>query len=83
MRRWTLTGIIAALAVVVGVVSMAQVPPEPSPLPLPTAEEAKAPPLPGAAPDDPMQAVEAFVQRNRKEADEAIKALNMVRPKGQ
>jgi hypothetical protein len=81
MRGRTLAGIIAALVVVVGVVSMAQEPPEPSPLPLPAAEEAKAALLPGAAQarDDPMQAVKAFVQRNRKEADEAIKTLTQER----
>src|SRR4051794_30673321 len=45
-----------------------------------------APPLPGTAvlpptatTDDSMQAVEAFVQRNRKEADEAIKTLTQER----
>jgi hypothetical protein len=90
MRGRMPAGIIAALVVVAGVVSMAQGPPELSPLPLPPSEEAKAadaPSLPGTAElppavvttDDPMQAVEAFLQRNRKEADEAIKALTQER----
>jgi hypothetical protein len=90
MPRWTLAGIITALFVVVGLASMAQGPPESNLLPPPPTEEAKAlpeqvgvtpdaPPLPGAAQEDPMQAVEAFVQRNRKEADEAIKALTQER----
>ena len=90
MRGRMPVGIIAALVVVVGMVSMAQGPPEPNPLPPPPTEEAKAadaPSLPGTAvlppavvtTDDPMQAVEAFVQRNRKEADEAIKTLTQER----
>jgi hypothetical protein len=97
MRGKTLAGIITALVVVVGVVSMAQGPPELSPLPPPPTEESKAlpeqvgatpdaPPLPGTAvlpptatTDDPVQAVEAFVQRNRKEADDAIMTLTQER----
>jgi hypothetical protein len=94
MRRWTLAGIIAASVVVIGLASMAQGPPEPNLLPPPPTEESKAIPeqvgvtpdagtavLPPtvATTDDPIQAVEAFVQRNRKEADEAIKALTQER----
>jgi hypothetical protein len=90
MRGKTLAGTVTTLIVAVGLASMAQGPPEPNLLPPPPTEESKAPPeqigftpdappLPGAAPDDPMQDVEAFVQRNRKEADEAIKALTQER----
>jgi hypothetical protein len=95
MRGKTLAGIVTTAIVVVGAVSVAQGSPDPGPLPPLPAEKAKDPygpapyapylsgtaELPPAVPatDDPMQAVEAFVQRNRKEADEAIKTLTQER----
>ena len=55
-------------------------PAEPAGAPLPPAlpsETAPATPtMPPTAEADPIQAVETFVQRNRQQADESIKALN-------
>src|SRR3954463_11115119 len=45
-----------------------------SPAPAPDVPVAEGP-EPARATDDPMQAVEQFVERSRKEADEKIKAL--------
>jgi hypothetical protein len=85
-----LTASVVCLGLTVGVVALGQkneppdAGPPASPLTLPADPGPNGPPpsnlppaeLPQAGPaDDPMQAVEAFVERSRKEADDSIKAL--------
>jgi len=67
-----------AFGLTCGAVGLAQVPVEVLPPPVPFAPADLSLPPPAAVvqpPSDPKKAVEEFIARNRKEADDAIKAL--------
>ncbi|WP_435005094.1 hypothetical protein P12x_002985 [Tundrisphaera lichenicola] len=90
MRMRWMAGLVGASAVILATAAtLAQRPMSPAPTPLNSVEtkrwrssndplvlEVNGPTSELAGPVDPMEVVEAFLDRNRKEADESIRALN-------